>query len=149
MAIKVTVKVEGMAALRDALSELPKATSKNVMRRVLNKRAAPIAEKADSLVPVDRGDLKKSIRVGTVLSPRARRAHQRPGPLAVEVLVGPGPHPQAHLQEFGTQHHGAQPYMRPAWDASKDTLLTDIGKDIAEEIEKARKRLARKAAKGK
>ena len=60
--------------------------------------------------------------------------------------MGPGRHPQAHLQEFGARHHGPQAFMRPAWDGGKDDLLTGIGDDLWSEIDKAAKRAARKAA---
>src|SRR5262245_20653798 len=61
--MKVTVKVEGLREIKDALNELPKATAKNVMLRVLKTWAEPIADAARQLAPVDKGDLKRSIRV--------------------------------------------------------------------------------------
>src|SRR5690606_2344940 len=65
----------------------------------------------------------------------------------VEVFVGAGPVPHAHLQEFGTAHHGPQPFARPAWDAAKGGAIDTVKSEMWSEIEKAAKRLARKAAK--
>lgn len=141
------VKVEGLKALQTALRALPDATAKNVIRRVLRKAGAPIAARARALVPVDEGDLQGSIAVSTKLTWRQRARHRKYGPDDIEVFVGAGPHPQAHLQEFGTQHHPPQPFMRPAWDAEKDGALEGIKADLWAEIEKSANRLARKRAK--
>ena len=141
------VKVEGLEGIEQALKELPRATGKNVLRRVLRKRGQPIADKARSLVPVDEGDLKASIAVSTKLTKLQRRKHKKFDKDDVEVFVGAGSHPQAHLQEFGSSIHGPQAFMRPAWDAGKKAVLKGIGVDLWAEINKAAKRLARKAAK--
>lgn len=141
------VKVEGLEGIEQALKELPRATGKNVVRRVLRKRGKPIADKARALVPVDEGDLKDSIAVSTKLTKSQRRKHKKFDKDDVEVFVGAGPHPQAHLQEFGSSVHGRQAFMRPAWDVGKKAVLEGIGADLWAEINKAAKRLARKAAK--
>lgn len=150
-----TVKITGLRELENALRELPKATGKNVLRRVLRKRAEPMADAARSSAPDDpatgAGDLRSSIAVSTKLSKRQASLHRkmfRDDKAAVEMFVGAGPVPQATQQEFGNINHGPQPFMRPAWDSGKDQILDGIKDDLAEEIDKAAKRLARKAAKG-
>jgi HK97 gp10 family phage protein len=147
MAAVVKVHVEGLAELQGRLRELPDATAKNVLRRVGRKRLQPIADRAVGLVPLDKGDLRDSIGVSTKLTRRQRGKHRKFGRDDVEVFAGAGPHPQAHMQEFGTEHNGPQAFMRPAWDAGKDELLAGIGADFWEEIERAAKRKAKKAAK--
>jgi HK97 gp10 family phage protein len=147
--MKVRVRVERLRKIGEALRDLPKATSKNVLRRVLKKRAEPIATTARRLVPVEQGDLQESITVSTKLSKRQRAKRKKEGADTVEMYVGPGTHPQGHMQEFGTSNHPPQPFMRPAWDKHKDELLPGIAKDLWAEIEKAVSRLARKAAKGR
>lgn len=134
------VRVEGLRELDRALGELPKATGRNVLRRTGVKALEPMAEAARTQAPVEFGDLKDSIAVST----RAPRRHRRAS--TVEVYMGPGPHPQAITQEFGTFFHPAQPFMRPAWDGGKTELLESVKSDLAEEIGKAAQRLARKAA---
>jgi HK97 gp10 family phage protein len=140
MANGVTVKVEGLREVDAALGQLGKATGRNVMRRVAVARLQPIAEDMRDKAPVDQSDLRDSIIVTTKNPKRNRKRSQ------VEAHAGPGRHPQAHLQEFGTQHHGPQPFVRPAWDAGKDELLEGIADDLWTEIEKAAARQARKAA---
>ena len=140
MARGVKVSVEGLREVDAALGELGKATGRNVMRRVALARLEPIAEEMRRLVPVDSGDLKDGISV-TTKNPRRNRKRSE-----VEAHAGPGRHPQAHLQEFGTAHHAPQPFARPAWDGGKDALLEGIADDFWTEIEKAAARQAKKAA---
>lgn len=150
----LTVKIDGLRELDRALAELPKATGKNVLRRVLKKRAEPIAADAAARAPVAEGpgggDLRESIAVSTRLSARQRRQHRRmfrDDRAAVEMFVGAGPLPEAHLQEFGTAHHGPQAFLRPAWDAGWRGLLEGLKRDLWTEIRKSAARLAKKRAK--
>ena len=154
--MKTTVSVEGLRELDVALGELPKATGKNVLRRVLRNAGESIAEDMRALAPDAPGsspkrDLRSSIGVSTKLSKRQARAHRkmfRDDRSAVEVFVGAGPLPHPHLQEFGTMHHAPQPFARPAWDANKSNALEIIKSELGKEIMKAAQRLAKKRAKG-
>jgi HK97 gp10 family phage protein len=141
------VKVEGLREIKDALHQLPKATAKNVMRRVLREKAQPIADTAMQLAPVLSGDLKQSVAVSTKLSRRAKRGRAKLSPNAVEVFIGPFGAPRSIMQEFGNILHAPQPFMRPAWDQHQDGLLEGIGEAMWAEIEKSATRIARKAAK--
>lgn len=142
--MEVKVRVLGLSQLEQGLSELPRATGKNVLRRVLRQRGEPIAERARNLAPVDEGDLKDSIAVSTKLSRSQRRKRRKKA--TVEMFVGPGTHPQAITQEFGTWFHPPQPFMRPAWAAEKGSILEDLSGDLWTEIDKAAQRIARKQA---
>jgi len=158
--IKTRMRVEGLRELQDALKELPKATSRNVLRRALTEAAKPMAATAEEQAPVDKGHLKRSHKVTTKLSKRQRAVHRRwagtvpvrtprgwrSAPAkAVYVFVGPGPLAQATQQEFGNADHPPQPFMRPAWDAHKRQAAMSIRDRMAEQLEAARKRIARKA----
>jgi HK97 gp10 family phage protein len=147
MSFKVTV--EGLAELKTALRALPDATAKNVVRRMLRKRGEPIAARARRLVPVEAGELRDSIGVSTKLSRRQRARHRKFDTNDIEVYVGAGPLPQAHLQEFGTEHSLAQPFLRPAWDSGKREVLEGIKADLWEEITQAVTRLACKAVRAR
>jgi HK97 gp10 family phage protein len=149
-----SVKIEGLAELEKTFAELPKATGKNVLRRVLRRRAEPIADAARGMAPDDPAtggnDLRSSIGVGTQLSKRQKGLHRkmfRNDKAAVEMFVGAGPLPQAHNQEFGNVNHGPQPFMRPAWDAGQSAVLEGLKDDLWQEIDSASKRLAKKRAK--
>lgn len=59
------MKVEGLAALDAALGELPKATARRVLHKVLRKAAEPMRAAAQAAAPVDTGELKASIATST------------------------------------------------------------------------------------
>lgn len=164
-----TVSVTGLAELDKALGELPKATARNVLKRTLTKAAQPIVDDAKRYVPVRSGKLRDSI----IASPRvknkvgnaeyaaamraglgkdaarsalrgARRAAAGTGSFA-EIFVGPstGTIPYAHIVEFGSVKDSPQPYMRPAWDASRMQALDIIKAELGNEIIKAARRVGR------
>ncbi len=146
---KTTVKIEGLKELDQALGELPKATGKNVLRRVIREAAEPMARLARANAPVDEGHLRESIDVSTRLSRRQAGMHKRmfaSDRSSVEMFVGPGTHPQGHLREFGGDGNPPHPFVRPAWDAEKRPTLDRIANSLWMEIDKAAQRLARKAA---
>lgn len=140
------MKIEGLSDCQAALRELPAAVGKKVVRDILIERAEPIAETVRALAPVDQGDLRDSVAVSTRLTRAQRAIYRKEGPGDVDVFIGPGAHPQAHLQEFGTEHHPPQPYLRPAWDQHIDKVFENIVEDLWAAIRKA---LARRAKKGR
>jgi HK97 gp10 family phage protein len=143
------VKVEGLRELDKALKELPQATGKAALRRVLKKAGEPIAQQAEAAAPVLTGQLRASIGVGTKLTKRQGSLHRkmfRDDKAAVEIFVGAGGLAQAHLREFGGDDAAPQPFMRPAWDANKMAALKTVKTELWTEIKKSAARLARKAA---
>lgn len=167
---RTTVKLHGFKELDRALEEFKPATAKAISRRALLKAAEPIVADARRLVPVRFGHLRDGIHASTArghdVGKAAYAATLRAGGTkgdavaalrsarrgstansAVEIAVGPGRNPHAHLQEFGTVHHGPQPFLRPAWDANKRKALDIIKDAMGDEIGKAATRAARKAAK--
>jgi HK97 gp10 family phage protein len=148
--VKVSIKVEGLKECEEALADFmetfstSRATGKNVVKRALINVGQPIADDAAASAPVRRGSLKAGIAAGRPLSKRQRGLHKPQA--AVEVFVGAGPHPQAHLQEFGTAKHAPQPFLRPAVDHNIGRATERFAAVLKEEIEKATARAARKAA---
>lgn len=179
--MKMTVRVDGLRELDAALGELPKATARRVLLRTLSKAGKPIAERAAELAPDDpqtgSPDLRTSIIVSAKLknpvgaaefaavmkaggsraeAGRAMAAARKaqPGGSFAMMFVGPSARQfHAHMQEFGTVHHGPQPFMRPAWDEKAQAALEVIKTTLGDEIEKTAARIAKraaaKAAKGK
>lgn len=141
------VKVEGLADLDKALSELPKATARNTLQRVLKRRAEPVKEAWQQNAPVLTGHYERSIIVGpsSRLTARQKRDAKKEGKYFAEIHIGTSD-PAGQQNEFGNSHMPANPSGRPAWEATKDGTLDGIAKDLGDEIEKARARLARKAS---
>lgn len=141
----MNVKIEGLAELDFALTELPKSTAKATLRRVLKKAAAPVEAAMVAKAPRLTGALKVSIRSGTKLTKRQQRFAKKEGKSSSEIYVGTAD-PAGIPQEYGTFKESAQPFARPAWEATQDEALAIIRETLGDEIEKSRQRLARKAA---
>ena len=143
------VKVEGLRELERALKELPKATGKAVLRRTGIKALKPFDEAWRRLAPRLTGALEESGGIGTKLTTRqARLNRKREDKASVEVFAGPND-PAAIQDEFGNVSQAPTPFVRPAWDATKDQVLENVKTELATEIDKAAKRLARKAARAR
>jgi HK97 gp10 family phage protein len=160
--MRTTVRVEGFRELQEALSELPKATSKNTVRRAMTKALTPLKNQAAALAPNLSGELSDSLAVSNKLSGRQQAVHKadigaqtvqtaegfRSTPQTVVFMfVGPKGSAKSIVQEFGSVNQSPHPYMRPAWDSNAMPMLNSIADDLWSEIEKSRARLARKAAK--
>jgi HK97 gp10 family phage protein len=162
------IKIEGLKEIQAALQDLSKATARNVVKRVLLKRAQPIVEAARTRAPVRTGRVRDSIiaqarggnagkaafaeamRGGASRAEagRAAREANRAAGSIVEVVIGPHDGAfYASLVEFGTAHSSPKPFLRPAWDAGKIQVLDGVGDDMWAEIQKALARQARRQAK--
>jgi len=165
---KASFQISGVDDLKAAFREMPKATQRAVLRRILTRPANRIAEGMRSKVSVFQGHLKRSIKVmyssdaaaagkrafAEVMSAGGSRGDAREAARAAAaaeggnftVLIGPGRDPAAHMEEFGSVHNKPHPFARPAWDAEKDKLIPAISDDLWTEIEKTARRRARRAA---
>lgn len=164
-----SVSISGFRELDRALGELPKATSRNVLRRTLVKAGQPIADEASRLAPVDTGKLRDRIVVSPRLKNKVGNAEYSAALRAglgkqaavsalrqarrdakgqrsfAEMFVGParGVIRYAHLVEFGTVKTAPQAFMRPAWDATKRQALDIIKAELGSEIIAAARRIGR------
>lgn len=152
--MKVTFKTKGFAELERALAEeLPKATARNVLRRAGLKAMAAVESTAKNLAPKGSGDLAILIETKPVKAKRISRTRYARSE-GVEIATGPTVNRKtrrqeggyAAWQEFGTVNMPANPYMRPAADAQRTAVPDEVGLELAEQIEKAKKRIARKTA---
>ncbi|WIY23349.1 HK97-gp10 family putative phage morphogenesis protein [Parasedimentitalea psychrophila] len=147
--MSIDMQLEGFSELEDALDQVSKAAGKGVLRRGLKKAAEPMAKLMRDKASEDQGDLRDSVAVSTKLSKRQATAHRkmfRDDRASVEMFVGAGPLPQAHLSEFGSVHNAPAPFVRPAWDQDHRALLDRLGKDLWAELSKSIARAERKAA---
>ena len=133
--------VEGLRELERNLHELPRSVSKRVVRHALRKGGEPVIEAARARAPVKTGALRDSIGGGHRLSKRQKRLHRKES--AEEYFVGAGGKGARHayLQEFGTVHHGPQPFLRPAFMVSQSEALRIIADELGKAVMRAAKRL--------
>lgn len=145
----VTVKVEGLKQLDEALGILGKSAGKSVLRRIAVKALKPFDDRWRANAPHLTGNLEESGGIGTKLTRRqARLNRKRDDRASVEVFSGPND-PAAVPEEFGWVDGQAQPFMRPAWDATKDEVLGIVKRDLGSEIQKTAERQARRVARGR
>lgn len=115
-------RLEGGEALAAALNALPDRVRGTTLRAALMEAAEPMRATAARLAPYAPGapDLKANIgisratRIGSVGGGRWRAKVEG------EEAVAVGPTQKFFyglFQEYGTTRHGAQPFLRPAFDA--------------------------------
>ncbi len=163
------IEVRGLAGLERALKEeLPKSTARGVLTRTGRKALQPIADRMAELAPYDPEDrdedgqhLNETMRVQPAKAKLAR-ALGVPRQSGVVLLAGPAPKGRrmrlvAQNLEYGTGERfhrsgkgtgalPAQPYARPAADSLDESAVETVKQELAKEIEKAKARIARKAA---
>lgn len=149
----ITVKLEGFRELERALSELPKATGKGVLRRVARGALEPMADVAAARAPVRSGRLAYSISVSPKRTGRARWQGGRfrsAASTGIAMAMGPGAGVgtlrYASFDEFGTIDTPAFGYMRSAWDGGAERALDYVKVNLSLVIGKSAARLARRKA---
>jgi HK97 gp10 family phage protein len=142
--MKLKFRVEGLAEIEQGIKELTAATAKNVIKRALTFAGEPVAKDAAQRVPVLSGNLARSIIVGTKLTKSQRKRAEKNS--MVEVYVGAGPYPHAHMVEFGSVHNAPQPFMREAIDKNLDAVIARFKEQLKSAMDKAVNKARRKAA---
>lgn len=145
--MKMTVKVEGLREIDAALSQFTPTKRRAIGRVALDNAGEITAKAARALAPVDSGGLRESIDVSGTLTRRQKSEHSKQA--EQERFIGPDGRPQGHLREFGGDGNPPQPFMRPAWDQTKDQVLDRIGDELWVGIEKAVASAAKRALRGK
>lgn len=130
-------------AFADALRELGKDMTGELLAEALIDGAAPIAEAARATASIHRGPRRRPEAVP--LAETIYTTVERMSATAAAVDVGTKS-PIAHLVEFGhAEVRGdhqvgtvpAYPFLRPAADAHVEESVTIIGETLGQEIEKA------------
>lgn len=123
------LKLDGFGQLHRKLDRLEAKTGKKVVRRALRTGAKLIHAEAKALVPVDEGELKRTLKV------RAAKTSRRSKSFGVAVITDASafevPDAAHHAAvEYGTADAAAQPYMRPAFDNKKAQALGVVTAEI-------------------
>lgn len=111
--------MQGLEELKSQLSRLAGAEKEQIENKVLTESADYLIGKIKESTPVRTGKLEAAITSGEVADGK--------------IQVGPsqqGPAFRAHFLEFGTKYMRAQPFMRPAFEASKDKLIRIMGDEL-------------------
>ena len=134
-------KFKGFKDMYRALEHLPETVIKKELEPLLVRSLTPMRDLARAIAPDDPltgppWSLPQSIEVRRrQRSGRARRDRAL-GKYNARAYMGPtsGGYPQAIMQEFGTIHMVASPYMRPAFEARKYQALDIIRDGLAKRL---------------
>jgi HK97 gp10 family phage protein len=129
--MKMKVRIEGGAALARTLNALPNKVSQTIRTQALRAGAEPIRQAMSQMAPRDPGapDLADNIVVSTVRKGGVTSLISDEQTSAVAV----GPEKKffyGFFQEYGTVHHAAQPFARPAFDANVNQSIGIIMKAL-------------------
>ena len=135
----VDFEIEGLKELAKDIDALTEGFKRSMMRTALRGAARPVVKGAKARVPVDEGDLKRSL-IAKVSVTRDGRGEAR-----VIARTTKGFHGfHAHLVELGTSQQSAQPYLRPSLDAAESSgdilggFITAVNKTIDGRLKKDR-----------
>lgn len=120
--------------LLKALAQFPQNIQKNVLTGAIRAGCKPILDEAKRNVPIDSGNLKKSMGIIKRKSKDKTKVRFSVTPRRKGKYDGY----YAHMIEFGTSKQVAQPFMRPAFEnqdnqsieASKEYLAKRIDKEV-------------------
>lgn len=110
----ISLRFAGGKELADTLRKMPERVSRPVQRQALRAAAEPMRQDMRTLAPHEPGapDLRDEMTVSNVASGTDEVYESE-----VAIAVGPSKVGwYGFFQEFGTVHHGAQPFARPAFD---------------------------------
>lgn len=134
------VTITGVKEIDRALAQLPPKVAKKVIRQAIRQALKPVAQRAKLLAPRgETGQLKRAIKV--------RAMPRRRGRIGLEVRVGEGDFKgetfYAAFVEYGTSKMDKKPFMRPAFDQTKDEARNEAIRLIRAGIEREAAALGR------
>ena len=124
------VEISGMDEILKKLKILPDRVQKNVLTGAIRASAKPMIKEARSLVPKDKGTLKKSI--GVV---KRRSKDKKIVQFSVAPLKKKGGW-YAHFIEFGTVKMPSHPFMRPAFEKKGNESIDEAKKYMTKRVDK-------------
>ena len=131
--MKVSMKVEGLAALDKKLTALPIAVRAKAMRSALMFAITPWQNAAREKVAERFGNLRKAITKKSFIN-KANGFRAEAGIVMATKKKAPGW--RWHFEEFGTSKQRARPFIRPAFDENQQNVIDRFVKKIKERIAK-------------
>lgn len=141
-----TASLIGFSELANTLEQLPKATARNTLVRVLKKAADTVEQAARANAPKESGELDRDIHVGTRLTRRQTRDNRLTKSFA-ELHIGTALS-RGMFTNFGTFKDHPQLWFDRAWAGTQGEALAIIAREMSVEITKSAARYAKKLAKG-
>jgi len=131
---KPAMKLIGLEGVQKNLRSAVKAVGKKPMKDAVLEAADKIVQEAKRRAPYRTGRLRRDIGKKVTLSSKTRAVvevgHTRSRKEGRVIFWAP-------MQEFGTPHHAAHPYLRPAFERHKRGAAQDIGERFWDNIKLA------------
>lgn len=138
----IDVRIEGAKEIEAKLGKIESKVRRKLLRQAVRASAKPIRDEAARLAPrrtsePPRGssehhplgaELHRNIKIRAA----SRKSQRR---LGMDAGVRVRAAPQGILQEFGTVHHAADPFLRPAFDTQKATSIRVFRNFLGPKIE--------------
>lgn len=122
-----SIQLLGEKSMRRAFERLEPTARKRVFRKAVRKGLKKMLQRAKAFVPKVSGDLLRSLKVRAIRRSRVR--------LGLQLVAGGDRAPHAFHVETGTRNRAASPFLRPAFDAEKEQLVTDITTELNRAID--------------
>ncbi len=132
--VAINSEITGLRELVKNSDKLKKSFAGSALRTALRNAGNPVLKEAKARVPVDEGDLKKSLKSHATVK-KSGFGYVDIGPEKGEVFYG-------HIVELGSSQQSARPFLRPALDqADKDgsiqsEFIEALNKTIAKQLGK-------------
>jgi HK97 gp10 family phage protein len=137
--VSVTVQIRGLKELDAALRALPDAMQAGPVRTGLKAGAEVLREGMSMRAPRDR--IKAGITLAEEIVTVVKVSNKRETAIA---QIGPSRRAfYAGWQEFGTEHHRAQPFIRRTVELDGQIAIAALAVHLKAGIERAVKRLAK------
>jgi HK97 gp10 family phage protein len=132
----IELETKGFQEMIDTLEKMDKA-GENIFKKALNEGAKPVLKamknKVYSILHKRSGELQNNIKMGTVRKGKS-------GTYSQIVGVSKGDISKAYygkFSEYGSSHEPARPWIRPAFDESKEEAYQIIEQVMSDGIENA------------
>jgi HK97 gp10 family phage protein len=128
----VALEITGFQEMIDALDAMGKEGDR-VFKEALDEGVKPILSAMQRRAPTKTGFLKVNIKVGTVKKNKNGVWSQVVGPAKGDITAAY----YGKFSEYGSVHEPARPWMRPAFDESKDKAYKIIETKIQDGLDRA------------
>lgn len=142
--MEIEVAMEGLKQLEKVLDTLPSGVGRTRMRQALKKTAKVGVDAAKAELRAGWWESESSVRT---VSARVESGIKS-GDAEVYVTAGPKRY-FATLYESGTKYLKAAPWLIPAFESSKETMVSVFTKNVLDNLEKYANNVLKKAYSGK
>jgi len=140
--VSITIEIPQLKNFAKGLQDLPEKVARNILGSALKKAGRLLADRTQSIVPRHSGQLQKSIAGRAKKITEVERAYYVETPLFYAPLIEYG---HKWVIKRGNKvikagNKGPAPFMRPAFDSTKEEIqnliATDIGSSVAKQWKK-------------